>query len=335
MNIHQIAAEAGVSIATVSRVINGKKDVSPETRQKIMDIMQREEFKPKVAVAPVVDNIGIFISDDKTRISNPYTSIVLSGIADVMFNQHLSLNLIPSVKIPRDGTEFLNFCRQRRISGGIFLSSTLDDLYIRELGKHVPVVVVGNKLDSEHVGSVRSDNYSGAYEAVRYLIRLGHKKILLVMADLHFVDHKDRYEGAKKAMEESALELNEYNITNTYALSDADLSYTLEFVVKNSRPDAMFVGGDQEAIRVLRVLQDKGIKIPEDISIVGYDNLPIASSSHPPLTTVNQPIYEIGKEAAKMLLEMITNKKYKARCTVIQENHLMIRESVIPRNEPV
>jgi LacI family transcriptional regulator, repressor for deo operon, udp, cdd, tsx, nupC, and nupG len=332
LNIRRIAEEAGVSIATVSRVINGKKDVSEKTRQTILEIMKKKEFKPKVAVSPIVDNVGIFISDDKTKISNPYTSLILSGIADVIFNQHLCMSLIPSAKIPREGSEFLNFCRQRRISGGIFLSSTLDDLYIKELGKQVPVVITGNNLESECVGSVRSDNISGAYNAVKYLIKLGHTKILLVMADLHFADHKDRYEGAKKALEEANLEPNQYNITNTYVLSDMDLSYTLEFAIKSSKPDAIFVGGDQEAIRVLRAIQDKGIKIPEDISIIGYDNLPIAASSHPPLTTVNQPVYEIGKESAKMLLEMLRNKRHKVEHLVIQENHLMVRESVLQRN---
>lgn len=333
MNIHEIAAEAGVSIATVSRVINGKKDVSPETREKIMQIMRRNEFKPKVAVSPIVDNIAIFISDDKTKISNPYAAMLLSGVADVVFNQQLSLTLIPSVKIPRESSEFVNFCRQRRVSGGIFLSSTLDDLYIRELGRQMPLVVVGNNLESEYVGSVRSDNCTGAHEAVRYLIGCGHRKILLVMADMHFADHKERYDGASRAIEEAGLDLNPYNIKNTFVLSDADLAYTLEFAIKNTRPDAIFVGGDQEAIRVLRVLQDKGIRIPEDISIVGYDNLPIASSSRPPLTTVNQPIYEIGKEAAKMVLEMIVNRKSKPRNILLQENHLIIRESVMQRVE--
>jgi LacI family transcriptional regulator, repressor for deo operon, udp, cdd, tsx, nupC, and nupG len=289
-------------------------------------------FKPKVAVSPSIDNIGVFISDDKTKISNPYTSIVLSGITDVIFNQHLSVTLIPAIKIPRNGTEFLNFCRQRRVSGGIFLSSTLEDLYIRELGKHLPVITVGNNLDSEYVGSVRSDNFSGAYEAVRYLIGIGHRNILLMAADLHFIDHKERYEGAKKALVESGLEVSPYNVTDTYSLNDIDLSYTLDFIIKSTHTDAIFVGGDQEAIRVLRVLQDKGIRIPQDVSVAGYDNLPIASSSHPPLTTVNQPIYDIGCEAAKMLLEMIKNNKYKAQNVLIKDNRLMIRESVMQRN---
>lgn len=332
MNIHQVAAEAGVSIATVSRVINGKKDVSQETRERILEIIQKMEFKPKVAVAQAVENIGIFISDDKTKISNPYSSLILSGIADVMFNQHLSLTLIPSVRIPREGTEFLNFCRQRRISGGIFISSTVDDVYINDLGMYVPVVLVGNDMDSEYVGSVRSDNFSGAYKALEYLIKSGHKKILLIMADMHFVDHKDRYEGARKAMEEYKIELSHYNIMNSYALSDIDLSYTLDHIICNYRPDAIFVGGDQEAIRVMRLLHDKGVKIPEDVSIVGYDNLPIASSTNPPLTTVNQPIYDIGKEAAKLLMEMIKNKKYKAKKVMLQDNYVMVRGSVLQKS---
>ena len=333
LNIHQVAAEAGVSIATVSRVINGKKDVSPETRERILSIMRKMEFQPKVAVAHAIENIGIFISDTKTKISNPYSSLILDGIADVMFNRHLSLTLIPSVKIPREGPDFLNFCRQRRISGGIFISSTLDDTYIGNLGMHVPVVLVGNEINSEYVGSVRSDNFMGARKALEYLIKTGHKRILLIMADMHFIDHKDRFEGAVKAMEMHNIEPSQYNIMNSYALIDVDLSYTLDHIISSFGPDAIFVGGDQEAVRVMRLLQEKGVKIPEDISIVGYDNLPVASSTNPPLTTVNQPIYDIGKEAAKMLLEMIKNKGYKSTRIVLQDNHIMMRGSVLQRNE--
>lgn len=331
MNIKEIAEEAGVSIATVSRVINGKSDVGKETRTKILDIIKKKEFKPKIAVTSVIDNIGIFISDSKTQISNPYSSLVLSGIADVVFNQDLSLTLIPCTKIPRGGVEFLNFCRQRRISGGIFLSSNLEDVYIKELGHQLPIVLVGNDFNLDYIGSVRSDNFTGAYEAIKYLIRLNHKSILLVMADMHFIDHKDRFEGAKSAIQESGLKLNEFNIMNSYELSDIDLSYTLEHILDCSHPDAIFIGGDQEAIRVMRVLQDKGIRIPEDVTIVGYDNLPSAANTNPPLTTVNQPIYGIGKEAAKMLLKMISDKKFKPQRLLLKENHLMTRESVMPR----
>jgi len=331
LNIKEIAEEAGVSIATVSRVINGKSDVSTETRTKILGIIKKREFKPKIAVNSVIDNIGVFISDSKTQISNPYSSHVLTAIADVVFNQDLSLTLIPCTKIPRGGAEFSNFCRQRRISGGIFISSNLEDMYIKELGHHLPIVLVGNDLNLDYIGSVRSDNYTGAYEAIKYLIRLNHKNILLVMADMHFIDHRDRFEGAKAAILEAGLKLNEFNIMNSYEFSDGDLSYKLEHILNSSHPDAIFGGGDQEAIRVMRVLQDKGTRIPEDISIVGYDNLPLAANTNPPLTTVNQPIYGIGKEAAKMLLNMINDRKFKPQRMLLEENHLMTRESVISR----
>jgi len=288
--------------------------------------MNQMGYKPKFTTTSVIDYIGVFMSSGK--ISDPYTSILLSGIADVAFDRQLSIALMSSSKIPKEGTEFVNFCKQRNISGGIFLASNLSETYIKELGRQIPLVVVGNNLESEYVGSVRSDNFTGSYKAVKYLIGCGHRKIMLVMADLHYIDHKERYEGAKKALTEAKLELNPYNIMNSLILSDSDLSYSLDFAIKNSPPDAIFVGGDYEAIRVLRALKDKGMKVPDDISIVGYDNIPIAASSNPPLTTVNQPIHKIGVEAASMLLDMIASKKNKPRNILLQENHLIIRESV-------
>lgn len=330
MNIHEVAKAAGVSIATVSRVINGKRDVSQETREKVMKIMKQMNYKPKYTTTSVIDYIGVFVSAGS--LATPYSSTLLDGISEVVFDQQLSIALMSSSKIPKESTEFVNFCRQRCISGGIFIASTLEETYIKELGRQFPLVVVGNKLDSEYVGSVRSDNFSGAYNAVKYLIACGHKKIMLVMANFNYIDHIERFEGAKKALSEANMELNPFNIMNSDKLSDVDLSYSLDFSIKNSYPDAIFVGGDYEAIRVLRILKEKGIKVPEDMSIVGYDNIPAAACSNPPLTTVNQPVFKLGSEAAKMLLKMISNKKYKPKNILLQENDLIIRESVINRN---
>jgi DNA-binding LacI/PurR family transcriptional regulator len=334
MNIHEIAEEAGVSIATVSRVINGKKDVSQDTRTKVMEIMQRRNFMPKFTTSASVEYIGVFVSSNKKHIHthSAYTSLMLDGIFEAAFGRQICVAVVSSTSIPKDNSEFLHFCKQRRISGGIFLTSTQDETYIKELGKQMPLVLVGNNLGSESIGSVRSDNLSGSYEAVRYLIACGHKKILLVMADSSYIDHRERLEGAVKALDEAGMELNPYNIRNTSILSDADLAYSLGFAIENSAPDAIFVGGDHDAIRVLRILKEKGIKVPDDISVVGYDNLPVTASSQPPLTTVNQPIYKIGMEATNMLLEMIANKRNKPRNILLMENDLIIRESVKQRN---
>ena len=330
MNIHEIAKAAGVSIATVSRVINGKRDVSNETREKVVNIMNRMGYKPKFTTTSVIDYIGVFISAGK--ISDPYGSILLDAIADVVFDRQLSIALMSSSKIPKESTEFVYFCKQRNIKGGIFLVPSLSDNYIKELGRQFPLVVVGNSFESEFVGSVRSDNFTGSYKAVKYLIACGHKKIMLVMANFNYIDHKERYEGALRALAEANLDLYPYNIMNSLILSDADIAYSLDFAIKNSPPDAIFAGGDYEAIRVLRALKDKGIKVPDDISIVGYDNLPITASSNPPLTTVNQPIHKIGTEAANMLLDMIASKKNKPRNILLQENDFIIRESVKHKN---
>lgn len=327
MNIREIAKEAGVSIATVSRVLNGKSDVSAETREKILTIIKEKEFKPKVSVAPISDTIGIFLCSN-TEISNPYSSLVISGISSIIFKHDFNLTLIPSIKISRDGIDFANFCNSRRISGGIFISSSQDDNYIVELSKHVPSVMVGNDFPLQCLGSVRSDNFSGAYDALKYISSLGHKNILLIMADLHFLDHEERFAGAKKAIDETGMKLNEHSIPNSYLFNNTDLHYRLEFIFKNERPDAIFVGGDQEAIRVIKVLNDMGLNVPDDVSVMGYDNLDISTHTHPPLTTVNQPIYEIGREAAKLLLNMINNKDYTDTKVLLKNNYLMIRETV-------
>jgi len=336
MNIHEIAAEAGVSIATVSRVINGKKDVSQDTRTKIMEIMQLKDFKPKYTVASSIDYIGVFVSSNKGHIHthSVYTSLMLDGIFNTAFDHQICVAIVSAARMPKESSEFLQYCKQRHISGGIFITSTQDEAYIRELGRQFPIVLVGNNLESENVGSVRSDNLTGSYEAVKYLIACGHRKILLVMADSHYIDHRERLEGAVKALDEANIELNPYNIKNTSILSDADLSYSLGFAIENSAPDAVFVGGDYDAIRVLKVLKDKGIKVPDDISVVGYDNLPVTASSQPPLTTVNQPISKIAIEATNMIISMITSKKNKPRNILLQENDLIIRESVRHRSIP-
>ena len=328
MTVKEIATMSGVSTATVSRVLNGKDDVSKDTRELIQKIIQQNSYRPKVVVAAQKDNIGVFISNDKTELSNPYTAIVLSGIADVLFRNEVTITLIPSNKIARNSVDFSIFCAQRRISGCLFLSSTLEDTYIGELSKKIPIVLIGNDLDFDEVGSVRSNNFEGAYKAARYIIELGHRNILLIMASGQFIDHRERMEGARKALLEADIAIHPCNIFNSQALSDNDLNYALAHAFEVSKPDAIIVGGDQDAIRVIRLLYTLGYNIPDDVSIIGYDNLPLSINSNPPLTTVNQPIYEIGAEAAKMLMNIVRNPEQKPCKLVLGDNNLMIRESV-------
>ena len=327
MTIKEIANLASVSTATVSRVINGKNDVSEHTRETIQRLIHENSFKPKVSVVSQNDNIGVFISDNRTQLSNPYTTIIMSGIADELFKSEVLVTLIPSNKISRNSKEFSIFCAQRRISGCLFLSSTLDDTYICDLSERVPIVLIGNDLGNSDVGSVRSDNYEGAYNATQYLIGLGHRNILLVMASPQFIDHRDRLHGAEKALADSGIERHPYDILNSQSLSDSDLNYALSHAFDVNRPEAIFVGGDQDAIRVIRILSAKGYHIPHDVSVIGYDNLPFSANINPPLTTVNQPIYEIGREAAKMVLTIVWDPDFRPRSLILKDNNIMIRES--------
>lgn len=333
MNIHDIAREAGVSIATVSRVINGKKDVSDRTRKRITDIIRRENYKPRFTVTSSVDSIAVIIATGKLsspygNLYSPYVSMLLEGISGILFPKQINVVLLHSPHIPHNSQEFIHYCRQRQISGAIFLNSTVDDHYLSELGQHFPIVTVGNDLTSEHVGSVRSDNEEGAYKAVHYLTQTGHRRIQLIMADMHYVDHRDRYRGACRAIADADAQLHPATIEDSFALTDQDLAFALRHTMAHDRPDAIFAGGDHEAVRVLRILNDLNYTVPDDVSVVGYDNLPFASVTQPPLTTVNHPIQKIGAEAAKMLLDMAGPQQIPPSHLVLQDNALLIRASV-------
>ena len=329
MNIYELAKEANVSIATVSKVINGKPDIGKDTRSKVLKIIEKNNYKPKVSVVNI-RNFAVFAPfGNDNHISNPYFSSILSGIGDVAFDHDFSISLISTLRIPRDEHDFLKFCQQRKIEGGIFMLSTLDDHYIENFAEKLPLVVVSSQFDKAPIVTVEADNYSGGYEAVKHLIDYGHMNIMFIVPSMKYHDHLMRLEGGEKALEESGLVKHAGSLDDSLSLSDTDLRHHLKNIMNSdSRPTAIFGLNDQEAIRVMKLLQGLGMVIPEDISIVGFDDLYFAAYTTPSLTTVYQPTYEIGKEAGRMLINIIRKKEKQEKLTILlKSTKLMIRNS--------
>jgi LacI family transcriptional regulator len=328
MNIYKIAELAGVSVTTVSKVLNGKKDIGAETRQRVLTIIEENNYRPKI-FSTSMDTIGVFAPIGRdTHISNPYFSSILSGIGDVTFNYDVNISIIPLNKVPRDAKEFIRLCSQRRISGAIFCLLTIEDKFIGELAEKIPLVSIARYDGREGVCYVEADNFTGAYDAVTHLIKTGHKEIMTVLPTMKHIDHIDRLNGAMKALEEHGLHISEHNIDQSLKLSDSDLGYYIDRVLNsNKKPTAVFIASDQEAIRVMRVLQERNLHIPEDISIIGFDDLYFTANTNPPLTTVHQPINELGAEACKMIINMIENKEISGNITRKLKTRLMVRKS--------
>ncbi|MFS0726655.1 LacI family DNA-binding transcriptional regulator [Paenibacillus sp. 1P07SE] len=327
MNIYEVAELAGVSIATVSKVINGKSDISQATKDKVLKIMEENNYKPRLS-AVNVRNIAVFAPLGNNRqLTNPYFSRILSGIGDVAFDHDYSITLVSTLRIPRNKQSFNKYCQQRKIYGGIFVLSSLEDTYIANFAGKQPLVVLSRRFDN--IASVEPDNEAGGYDAVKHLIDYGHRDILFVVPSLSFHDHVMRIRGAERALQEAGLHKHPASLNDSLLLSDTDYGHYLKNLVQQkSMPTAMFVADDHEAIRTMRLLGELGVKIPDDLSIVGYDDLYFSTNITPSLTTVYQPTYEVGKEACRMLIGMMENHdKPQDQRLIIESTKLIIRNS--------
>ncbi len=329
MNIYEIAKQANVSIATVSKVINGKPDIGKDTRNKVLKVIKENNYKPKVSVVSI-RNIAVFAPmGNDNHISSPYFSSVLSGIGDVAFDHDYSISLISTLRIPRNEHDFMKFCQQRKIEGGIFILSAVDDHYIKNFAGKLPLVALSQHYEKAPIATVEADNYSGGYDAVKHLLDYDHKNMMFIVPSMKYYDHLMRLAGGEKALEEAGLVKHSGSLDDSLSLSDTDLGHHLKNIMNSeSRPTALFVLNDQEAIRVMRLLKALGIKIPEDISIVGFDDLYFAANTTPSLTTVFHPIYEVGKEAGRLLINSIKKQeKQEKQDIVLKTTKLMIRDS--------
>ena len=334
MNIYKIAQLAGVSPATVSKVINGKDDIGEETRTRILKIIEDNHFIPKVSTSNM-DTIAIFAPIGKElQLGNPYFSLILSGVGDIAYDNDFGLTIVSSSRIPKGKQEFLRYCRQRKIVGGIFSFLTVDDRYIINIANEFPSVILSHRFEGHPIGSVQTDNFNGAYEAIKYLISCGHKNIMFIIPGMQHMDHRMRSKGGEKALEEANFVKNADSIDDSINMSDTDLGYYLKQVMeKENRPTAIFAANDMEALRIMKILQDNHMNIPEDISIIGFDDNYFAAHTNPPLTTVFQPIYEVGQEACRMLIGMINNGEKQADTHIMLKTKLMIRKSVKKMND--
>jgi LacI family transcriptional regulator len=327
-SIYKIAELAGVSPATVSKVINGRHDVSEEMCQKVRKIIQEQGYKPSVSKTGM-DTIGVFIPlSAGARMSNPYLAGIVSGIGDTAGDSDLMVAIVNSDRIPKNPQEFVRFCRMRRISGGIFPLLNLQDDYMTAIAHVFPTVTISRDYGREIAGCVMADNCNGGYEATKYLVSMGHRKILLVNPSVRYPDHNFRMEGAMMAIEEAGLPDSVMRLDNSLEFEDADLGCRMDcLLAETCRPTAIFAASDQEALRIIRLLSERNIAIPEDISIVGFDDLYFAANTNPPLTTVRQPLYNMGREACMIITQMI-KKKPEASVLKVFPTELILRKSV-------
>lgn len=332
MNIGDVAKAAGVSTATVSRVLNRKADVKPETREKVLRVIEQLSFRPRTGRAEP-DTVGLFAPMENIRYQgSPYFLDFLSGVSHGVFGFDLNLEIMSLRRMPKSRSDFVVLCHERRICCGVFVQTTLLDTFVADLIGGLPFVVVGNHLGDD-VPNVRSDNYGGAYKMVRYLIELGHTCIGVVVDDIRFPDHMDRFQGYRQALSDAGLDLDENHLVRIAhgEHSQADVEHAVRAMLgRNDSPTAIVANNTFVAADVIRVIHSMGLRIPEDVSVAGFDDDVYAVRFSPPLTTVRQPIYELGEAAVMMALGLYNGTINPKDASVMLNTDLVIRGSVGP-----
>jgi DNA-binding LacI/PurR family transcriptional regulator len=325
--LKDVAQDAGVSVATVSRVLNDHEYVSDKTRHKVLTAVEKLGYRPsQLAVGLRTGKtriFGLIISD----IGNPYFASVVRGIEDVAYANGYSLILCNSDEDPEKEELYINVFLDSAVSGAIIACAREDSMCGKSLlDADIPIVALDRRLMNFDVDTVVTNNIKGAYDAVVHLIEHGHKRIGYIGGPLHTTTGKERWEGYKKALMENGYELipDLVKVGNFKQRSGQETAR--ELLEEDDRPTALFTANNLMTLGALNAIHEKGLRIPEEIAIVGFDDLPWAQSLDPPLTAVEQPAYELGRIAADLLIKRIIDPD-RPISRVTLDTNLIVRHS--------
>ena len=332
LTIADIAKLAGCSKTTVSRVINQKPDVHPATRQRILDLIEQYDFHPNLFASAKtrqkINHIGLIVPDTTSNIlSNQFYVGVLQGILDeVERRSHYLLFCYVHQ------TNYVEVFEQKRVDGFILLSpAALHRSIILELqSKTIPFVCTSKVINGPDIPYVDIDNFKGAKIATQHLLSLGHRKIAFAGKPILTSNH-DRLMGYKETLTANHLNIRD-DYVQTVNVSSIESGYHMMQNLLNltDPPTAVFSACDIMAFGAIKAIHERDLRVPEDISVIGFDDIPLSCNMTPPLTTVRQPAVEKGAKAAGKLIDHLVDGQQLE--TEILDVDLVIRDSTGPVN---
>ena len=329
--IKDISKVAGVSVTTVSRALNGYSDVNEETRKKIIEVAKQLNYSPNTLARGLVmkrsQTIGLLVSGmNRESVKDNLTFQVLSGINECVSVRDYDLILFNTDSSRQREKTYTQLCRERKVDGVIIQGIKLDDPYLKEvMESDIPCVLVDIPVETNTVGYVTTDNVLGAKKAVEHLIELGHQNIAMVNGSNQAFVSKQRLKGYEKALKENGIKAQRNWIVDGEFKEEKAKEVILSLLSSSPEISAIFCASDLMALGALKACQQQGLVVPNDISIIGYDDILLASYVTPPLTTINQDMFEMGYEAADLLVNMLEGKAKKRHR--ILETKLVQRES--------
>lgn len=331
VTIKDVAKRAGVSISTVSRVINNSKPVSNEIRQKVLQIIEETGYTPNPVARSLVMKksqlIGVIVPD----ISSFFIGEILNGIEEIGKMYAYDILLCNTYGNLEQELRYLKLLKGKQVEGIVLMTWELQDKLIEYLAEiEIPVVLINRNTSKLDIPSVSIDNFQASYDMTNYLIKHGHKRIALIRSNLDSNAFcQDQYRGYKKALEEHGIPIDERLVQFGNFKLEKAYEIVKNFIEEDILPTAIFATSDTMAIGAINCLLDHGYKVPEDVSVAGFHDTKPASFYRPSLTTIRQPLYDIGAVAIRMIIKKINHMEVNEKI-VILPHELIVRKSTGP-----
>lgn len=330
MNIKEIAKEAGVSVATVSRVLNHPDTVAPKTRERILNLMEQMDYKPNWFARGLnfnkTDTIALLVPN----ILNPAFVEMAEGVESVAAQKGYTVLLCITEGELAKERQYIQTLINRRVDGLILVSSMLDNEELNLLKKqNVSVVLVGESSGSSFAPMVRIDCQGAAYLAVQHLINCEHKEISLIYGRTPAMENRNKIIGYTKALQEAGIPFKKSLLVEEENTIEGGYLATRKLLGSENCPEAIFTTSDLMAFGVIDALRDAELRIPEDVAVMGFDNIKMSSLMVPRLSTVAKPLHKMGLSGARLLLDVIESKDKEDLVLkeIILQSKLKIRKS--------
>jgi LacI family transcriptional regulator len=327
VTISDVARRAGVSLMTVSRVVNNKEDVSPSTRQRVLEVIEELGYRPSSIARGLVTHrtctLGVVVPD----IDNPFFSGLVRGAEDMAYNEGYSVLLCNTNEDPERELAVLHSLEEKQIDGLLLCSSRLSDDELYKVIVRFPAVVLAfRKLDDACVGAALIDETAGGRIVAEHLFGTGHKSIGLIFGPSISFSAIGRLQGFREALTEAELPYQREWLRRCLPTLEEGYKAAKNLLLDHPQLTALVCHNDLVAISALQACAELDLRVPEDIAIVGYDDIPMAALVTPSLTTCHIPRYELGTDAMRLLLDQIADGDGNPQDILIQPN-LKVRDS--------
>ena len=330
MKINDVADYAGVSLATVSRVINGKK-VKEETRKKVEEAIKKLNYTPNFMASSLQKTKSNMILILVPEIANPYYSSILKGVEMTARNFNYNIILGSSYSSEEQLLDYLSLLNRKLVDGVILLEKISKEKImskIKDENLYRKIVQCSEYIEENNLSCITIDHKKAAYEATNHLISIGKKDLYLFRMKKDFTYSILRREGFLEALKDNKIQMKPENEIVLDELSIREATKHMNIILNNKKLNnaGVFAISDVLGIGIIKALNAKKIKIPQEVAVVGFDNIDFSTVTEPSLTTISQPGYELGAESVKCLLKIIENGKNEPE-KIILEHELIVRES--------